>query len=176
VVPGRREDEAREGFVAFVEARQRALLRSAFLVCGDHHLAQDLLQDALTKLALRWERVRDGQPEAYVRRILFRDMVSWHRRHRREQLGSESRDWPAADALARAEDRMVLERALNSLTRKQRAVLVLRYFDDRTAEQTADILGVTIGTVKSQTHAALGRLRDAAPELRELLVAGKDAS
>ena len=175
-MPGRREDEAREGFVAFVEARQRALLRSAFLVCGDHHLAQDLLQDALTKLALRWERVRDGQPEAYVRRILFRDMVSWHRRHSRERLGTVARDWPTTDALDRAEDRMVLERALAALTRKQRAVLVLRYFDDRTAEQTADILGVTVGTVKSQTHAALGRLRDTAPELRELLVAGKDAS
>ncbi len=75
---------ADEDFAVFVRARQQALVRAAYLVCGDHHAAQDLVQGSLAKLAARWEQVRDGSPEAYVRRIVYRDAISRWRRTRRE--------------------------------------------------------------------------------------------
>lgn len=153
-------------FAGYVEARQHQLLRAAYLVCGDEHLAQDLLQQALTKLALRWDRLKDQNPDAYVQRILYRDAVSWWRRVRRERLGAEvpeSPDDPADDETA---ERIDLRRALRELTVKQRAVLVLRYFEDLTEVETADLLGVSVGTVKSQTHVALNRLRGVVGGLR----------
>src|SRR5688500_673729 len=73
-------------FTAFAEACQLRLVRAAYLICGDRHLAEDLTQTALIKVALRWSQVRDGQPEAYLRTILYRDAVSWWRRRRREVL------------------------------------------------------------------------------------------
>ena len=79
-------DEVDPDFAGYVVSRQRRLVRAAYLVCGDEHLAQDLVQQALTKLALRWNRLRDGNPDAYVNRILYRDAVSWWRRIRRERL------------------------------------------------------------------------------------------
>ncbi|GIF01522.1 SigE family RNA polymerase sigma factor [Paractinoplanes rishiriensis] len=166
-------DEQAE-FVAFVQARQHRLLRSAYLVCGDHHLAEDLLQGALVKLALHWRKVRDGEPEAFVRTVLYRDAVSWWRRWRRERLTSTLPDSvrPARDD--ELSTRIVFERALRQLAPRQRAVLVLRYFDDLTETRTAEILGVSVGTVKSQTSAALRRLRELAPELGDLLRAGRE--
>ena len=154
-----------ESFAAFVAARQRSLLRAATLVSGDHHLAQDLVQDALVKLARVWRRVGSEYPEAYVRRVLYRDLISWRRRHRRERLGLFV-DVPAADPSAAVDERMALRAALARLTVKQRAVLVLRYYEDLPEQQVAELLGVTVGTVKSQTHAALARLRAQSPELQ----------
>jgi RNA polymerase sigma-70 factor (sigma-E family) len=171
---GQDGDDGYPSFVAFVEARQRALLRSAYLVTGDHHLAEDLLQVALTKLALRWERVRRGDPDAFVRRVLYRDMVSWWRRGRRERLDLCPPDRVVADVADAADRRVVLERALRRLTRKQRAVLVLRFYEDLTEGQTAELLGVSVGTVKSQAHAALRRLRTDSPELGGLLWVGRE--
>jgi DNA-directed RNA polymerase specialized sigma24 family protein len=81
--------DERDEFVAFVQARQHRLLRSAYLICGDRYLAEDLLQGALVKLALHWTRVRTGDPEAFLRTVIYRDAVSWWRRRRREQLTSE---------------------------------------------------------------------------------------
>ena len=156
-------------FAAFVEARQHRLLRSAYLVCGDHHLAEDLLQSALVKLALRWDRVREGEPEAFLRTVMYRDAISWWRRFRREDLRDDPPERPE-----RADDvpvRLVFEAALRRLPPRQRAVLVLRYFDDLTETRTAEILGVTVGTVKSQASAGLRKLRELAPELGEM--AGK---
>jgi len=151
-------------FADFVAARQGALLRTAVLISGDEHLAQDLVQDALVKLALRWDRVGADRPEAYVRTILLRDLISWRRRYRWERLGVDA-DLPEGDPSGNSDDRVVLRAALARLTRKQRAVLVLRFLEDLSEHQTADLLGVTVGTVKSQTHAALARLRVLAPEL-----------
>jgi len=151
-------------FADFVAARQAALLRTAVLISGDEHLAQDLVQDALVKLALRWDRVGGDRPEAYVRTILLRDLISWRRRYRWERLGVDA-DLPEADPSGNSDDRVVLRAALARLTRKQRAVLVLRFMEDLSEHQAADLLGVTVGTVKSQTHAALARLRILAPEL-----------
>lgn len=155
----------RAEFVAFVHARQHRLLRAAYLVCGDHHRAEDLLQDALVKLALRWPRLRDGDPEAYLRTVMYRDAVSWWRRLRRESLPGALPDPPHEDDTGFVPDRLAFSSALARLTARQRAVLVLRYFDDLSEARTAEILGVSVGTVKSQTHTALRRLRELAPDL-----------
>jgi RNA polymerase sigma-70 factor (sigma-E family) len=154
-------------FVEYVRARQHTLLRAAFLVCGDVHLAEDLLQGALVKLARQWERVRDEAPDAYVRRILYRDAVSSWRKRRREVLGIEPAwvepldTWESEEV----ERRVDVLRALDALTPRQRATIVLRYFEDRSERDTAEILGCSVGTVKSQTHDALVRLRAAMPRV-----------
>ncbi|WFE37647.1 SigE family RNA polymerase sigma factor [Micromonospora sp. WMMD998] len=174
---GRAVDHGRADYLAFVEAHQHRLLRAAYLVCGNRHQAEDLLQDALLKLALRWPAVRDGDPAAYVRAILYRDAVSWWRRRRRERLSAYPPDRAGTDA----DDalRLTVRAALDRLPPRQRAVLVLRYFEDLTEVATAEALGVTVGTVKSQCHAALRRLREVAPELGgtdDGLVTGMEAN
>jgi RNA polymerase sigma-70 factor (sigma-E family) len=161
-------------FVAFVQTRQHRLLRSAYLVCGDHHLAEDLLQGALVKLALRWRQVRDGDPEAYLHTIIYRDSVSWWRRWRRERLTDELPVRDDGDDTDDVSTRLLFADALRKLTVKQRAVLVLRYFDDLSESRTAEVLGVSLGTVKSQTNVALRRLRELAPELGELVDAVRE--
>lgn len=152
-------DEVDPDFAGYVVSRQPRLVRAAYLVCGDEHLAQDLVQQALTKLALRWNRLRDGNPDAYVNRILYRDAISWWRRFRRERLVDEPYDGPAEARAVDDAERTDVRRALMTLTPKQRAVLVLRYFEDLTEAETADQLGVTVGTVKSQSYVALNKLR-----------------
>jgi RNA polymerase sigma-70 factor (sigma-E family) len=156
-------------FAAFAEACQARLLRSAYLICGDRYLAEDLLQSALVKVALRWHQLRDGQPEAYLRTILYRDAVSWWRRQRREIAVAQPPERRVADSSERAQLRVIFAQALSRLTPRQRAVLVLRFFEDLTEAHTAEVLGVAIGTVKSQTAVALRRLRELAPELTELV-------
>lgn len=162
---------AEETFTAWAAARQHALLRTAYLLTGDLHKAEDLLQDALTKVAQRWRRLSDGNPEGYARTILVRTNVSWWRGIRREQVVGELPE--TEDAGAGNDDsiehRVVMARALAKLPPRQRAVLVLRYYDDLTERQTADVLGVSVGTVKSQAHAALRKLRAESPELAELI-------
>ncbi|MGK5737666.1 SigE family RNA polymerase sigma factor [Micromonospora sp. URMC 103] len=155
--------DGRDGYVAFVESHQHRLLRAAYLVCGNRHQAEDLLQDALLKLALRWSAVREGDPAAYVRSILYRDAVSWWRRRRREWLSAHPPEQVVADRDGAL--KLALHQALGLLPPRQRAVLVLRYFEDLTEAATADVLGVSVGTVKSQCHDALRRLRQVAPEL-----------
>jgi RNA polymerase sigma-70 factor (sigma-E family) len=158
-------------FAAFARSCQRRLLRAAYLICGDAHLAEDLLQSALVKVAMRWPQLRDGQPEAYARTVLYRDAVSWWRRQRREVTVAAPPEvrapGPGTDEVAL---RIIFARALRRLTPKQRAVLVLRYFEDHTEARTAQVLGVSVGTVKSQTAVALRRLRELAPELSDLVV------
>jgi RNA polymerase sigma-70 factor (sigma-E family) len=154
-------------FVEYVRARQHTLLRAAYLVCGDLPLAEDLLEGALVKLARQWEGVRDEQPDAFVRRILYRDAISSWRNRRPDVVGidplwEEPRDsWDAEEV----ERRLDVLRALGGLTPRQRATVVLRYFEDRTEQDTAEILGVSVGTVRSQTHDALARLRAALPRV-----------
>ncbi len=157
-------------FGEWVATRRGALLRTAYLLTGDTHAAEDLVQGALERVALRWGRiVAAGPPEAYVRQVLYRQHVSSWRRHRnREQLGPAPERAAAEPALA-ADLRVTLDDALRRLTAKQRAVLVLRFYDDLSESQTADALGIALGTVKSQTRDALARLRSLAPELRDLV-------
>ena len=158
-----------QSFTAWAAARQHALLRSAYLLTLDNGRAEDLVQEALVKVASRWGRLRDQQPEAYARQVIYRDNVSWWRRHRRERLTDAPPERSVTGAGQLAESRLMLRAALARLTEGQRAVLVMRYFDDLSEAETARLLGVAVGTVKSQTHAALRRLRECAPELALLL-------
>jgi RNA polymerase sigma-70 factor (sigma-E family) len=158
-----------ESFRQWAGERQLALLRLALLVTGDHHRAEDLVQEALTKVALRWRRLEGGHPDAYARQIIVRDNISWWRKRRREVLTDTVDRGVTSDGTHAVDRRILLDRALAALTARQRAVIVLRYYEDMPERETADALGVSVGTVKSQTHLALRRLREAAPELAELL-------
>ena len=158
----------REDFEAFVAARYAALLRTAYLLTGDHHDAEDLLQQALVRAIGAWRRI-DGDPEPYVRTILVRQNISrWRRRRWRELTTDAPPEHPVSDH--GADDRLALRRALGVLAPRQRAVIVLRYYEDLTEAQTAEALGIAVGTVKSQARDALRRLREVLPELAESLV------
>ncbi|WP_244928872.1 SigE family RNA polymerase sigma factor [Nocardioides sp. W7] len=163
------EQELTAEFTAWAAGVERRLLRSAYLLTGDLHRAQDLVQEALVKVALRWARLRDGNPTAYARTIVVRDNVSWWRRWRREVVLDDVGVGEAATVSADPEAALVVRRALARLTPAQRAVLVLRHFDDLTERETAEVLGVAVGTVKSQNAVALARLREGAPELLDLI-------
>lgn len=169
-----------ETFVAYVVARQPALLRSAVLITGDPHTAQDLLQDALITLAARWERVRVGSPDAYVRRVMYHDNISRWRRTREVPVGDLVEGARPVGAREPVDPGGVVtgldvRRALDALTDKQRVVLVLRYYDDLSEKQIAQTLGVSNGTVKSQAHAALRRLRELLPQAAEALAGSKES-
>ncbi|WP_067474193.1 SigE family RNA polymerase sigma factor [Actinomadura hibisca] len=162
-----------DGLPEFVAARGQALLRTAFLLTGDGHLAEDLVQSALVKVAPRWRKVTAaGDPEAYVRRVLHNEHITWWRRRGRHG-DHPSADPPepdgAPDFAAGTLHTMVLRQALGRLTAKQRAVIVLRFYEDRSEAETARLLGCSVGTVKSQTHRALDRLRALEPGLAGLL-------
>ena len=163
-----------EDFVAWVTGHRTRLLRSAYLLTGDLAHAEDLVQEAVIKVAERWGRLRLGHPTAYARTIIVHDHASWWRR-RRETPRADPLDGVAAapetDPVNGWTGRSVLLAALAELPRRQRAVVVLRYFDDLTERETAEVLDVTVGTVKSQAHAALTRLRRHA-ELRDLVGLG----
>lgn len=163
--------DGEDAFREFVQARGAALARVAYLLTADRHLAEDLLQSALYKTALRWARIGEDRREAYVRTVLYHEAVSWSRRRRPREIVTERLpdDQHGSDDPDRLDRRIVLRQALGRLTRKQRAVLVLRFYEDLTEAQTAAALGLAVGTVKSQTRHALDRLRALAPELAELV-------
>jgi RNA polymerase sigma-70 factor (sigma-E family) len=147
------------GFDEFVDARYNRLVRTAYLLTRDNGLAEDLVQTALTKSWPKWRRI-EQDPEAYVRRVMVNTYATWWRRRWRNEHPTE--DLPdGADARheQHVEDRTDLWRALGQLAPRQRAVIVLRFYEDQTETQTADILGCSVGTVKSQTSKALARLR-----------------
>lgn len=146
-------------FDAYVAARSRALLRTAYLLTHDHALAEDLLQTALSKAWFSWQRI-DGNPEPYVRRILVNTYASWWRRRWNGELPTEELPEPGAgDAARTSDERSDLWDAMARLPRRQRAVIVLRYFEDLTEAETAATLGCSVGTVKSQASKALAKLR-----------------
>ncbi len=144
-------------FDAFVAARSTALLRTAYLLTRDQLLAEDLLQTALAKAWLAWSRI-EGEPEAYVRRIVVNTYASWWRRKWRGELPTDELP-ESGTAAADVEGANDLWDALGRLPRRQRAVVVLRYFEDLTEAQTAALLGCSVGTVKSQTSKAFAKLR-----------------
>lgn len=161
-----------EGFREFVRVRLPRLSRAAYLLAGSHAQAEDLLQSALIKAATHWSRVaKAGDPEAYVRKILYHEHVrSWRRRRFLEHSTAMVPERAVGgDETGRAELRVVLEQALAKLTRRQRAVVVLRFFEDLSEVDTAQVMGTSVGTVKSQTSHALGRLRVLAPELEDAM-------
>ena len=151
-----------DDFSEFVAARSGALLRTAYLLTGSHQDAEDLVQTALVKVVPMWAGLRDHEP--YVRRVMVHESVSrWRRRRWRETSTERLPDLAAEDR--DIDSRLVLRRALAELAPRQRAVIVLRYFDDLTEAQTADALGIAVGTVKSQARDALARLRTLVPDL-----------
>jgi len=156
-------------FERFVALSGRSLLRTAWLLTGDRGHAQDIVQTALERTARRWSRL-DGAPEAYARVCVINLATDrWRRRRSRvaeaplQDLGE--RAGVHLDNVAPAELRGDLLAALRQLPRRQRAVLVLRYFADLDEADTARTLGVSVGTVKSSASRGLARLRDLAAQL-----------
>jgi RNA polymerase sigma-70 factor (sigma-E family) len=162
------------GFEDYVDARWPRLVRSAVLMGSDVHAAEDLVQTALAKCYLSWDKVtRAADPDAYVHRVLVNAMVdSRRRRWWGEQPTSRVVDTVAVRTGASIEDQDVLRVALGALPLPQRQVLVLRYYADLTETQTASALGIAIGTVKSRAARALAVL-EADPTLRELTTGGE---
>ncbi len=149
----------RESFDGFVEARSGRLLRTAFLLTRDWGLAEDLLQTVLAKAWFAWGRI-ETDPEAYVRRALVTTYTSWWRRNWRGETPAELLpERPAPDVLREIDERDAVWAALGRLAPRQRAVIVLRFYEDLSEAETAAVLGCSVGTVKSQTSRALERLR-----------------
>jgi RNA polymerase sigma-70 factor (sigma-E family) len=162
-------DVARRAFDDFVRAESGALIRSAYLLTGDRHHAEDLVQTVLARVVPRWHKIDD--PGAYVNRALYTQFVSWWRRRRIRVVETLIADVPERPAPIgpELELSLVLRQALGRLTPRQRAVLVLRFYEDHSEAETAARLGCRVGTVKSQTRHALERLRRLAPELGDLV-------
>ena len=159
----------------FVRSRTPALLRSAYLLTGDQQLAEDLVQAALARTHRAWRGLRQsGNAEAYTRKVMYHLQVSWWRRRRVPEKLTATVPEPrgSADFADRVAVRVTMRQALLRLTASQRAVLVARFFEDRSEIDTADLLGVSVGTVKSQTVRALHRIREVSPELADLNLAG----
>jgi RNA polymerase sigma-70 factor (sigma-E family) len=160
-----RRHEDISDFSELVATRSAALFRTAFVVVGDHQLAQDLLQEALVKAYVAWPRLRDvTRAEAYVRRTIVTTAISWRRRRSFHEhpiaLVPDARN---ADETERLATHDVLWEQVRSLPPRQRAALVLRYYEDLSEAETAALLGCSVGTVKSQVSAALGKLRKQVP-------------
>jgi RNA polymerase sigma-70 factor (sigma-E family) len=160
------DTKAREEFRDYVTGRSAALLRTAYLLTGNNSDAEDLLQTALAKTYLAWPRIRDRHAvDAYVRRTMVNARTSWWRRDR--HLTSVAHDehlatMPATgrDPLADADLHDALWTALARLPRRQRAAVVLRYYEELSEAETAAALGVSVGTVKSTVARGLAKLRD----------------
>lgn len=151
-----------EGYREYVAARLNQLRRTAYLLCGDWHTADDLVSVALVKLLRHWRRVSTvDNLDSYVRRILIRAWLDERRRPwRREHAYPTVPERSGLDGdTAGIEDRLTLLTRLAELPPRRRAVLVLRYFLDLSVEQTAQVMGCSVGTVKSQTARALDALR-----------------
>ncbi len=146
-------------FSAYVSARRAQLFRTACLLCGDPHRAEDVVQDTLARLYANWPRVaRADNVEGYVRRILVNSHYSDRRRPWRREAAAMPADLPLEPGLA-PEDADAIWSAIRKLPLGQRKVVVLRHIWDRSVEETAADLGISPGTVKSQTSDALGTLR-----------------
>lgn len=150
---------AGDQFAAFVAGRGPALQRTAYLLTGDWALAEDLLQTALAKSYLAWGRIRHDDPEGYVRKVLANTHASWWRRKWRGETATEILPDVATDSWSGVDDSVSLAAALRRLPPRQRAVVVLRFHEDLTEADAARALGISVGTVKSQTSKALAALR-----------------
>ncbi len=155
----------RAGFEEFVLVRSPRLLRTCYLLTRDWAAAEDLLQSSLAKAWFAWDRVRDD-PEPYLRSVIANTYTSLWRRRWRGEIPTQDLPEPrpgtrrhGGDATSAVDDRDELWRALGRLPRRQRAVVVLRYFEDLTEAQTAQALGVSVGTVKSQASKAMATMR-----------------
>jgi RNA polymerase sigma-70 factor (sigma-E family) len=148
-------------FDEFVRGRSTTLLRVAFLLTGDRHAAEDLLQDVLERVYVRWHRVRSA-PEAYIRRALVNQATNrWRRRRRRPEAALGDHDAAIPDSSDHAVVRDAVVTALRQLPARQRAAVVLRFLEDLPVAEVARALDCSEGTVKSHTARGLSRLREA---------------
>lgn len=149
-------------FSEFVESRSHALLRTAYLMVGDHQLAQDLVQEALVKTFMAWPRLRDPEKvDSYVRRTIVTTGISWRRRRSfQERPADLLPDALGPDHVETMATHRVLVEHLRGLPPRQRAAIVLRYYEDLTVAQTAEIMGCSEGAVKSHVSIGLGKLRE----------------
>lgn len=159
------DEQAREDFRSYVAARSPALLRTAYMLSGNRADAEDLLQTALAKTYLAWDRIREREAvDGYVRRVMVNTQTSWWRRRKvDEHPTGDLPDRPSRDAGDFSDDVSLhdaLWTALSELPRRQRAMVVLRYYEDLSEAETAAVMGVSVGTVKSTTSRALTKLRD----------------
>jgi RNA polymerase sigma-70 factor (sigma-E family) len=153
--------DADEEFTAYAAESAARLRRTAYLLCGDWQRAEDELQAALVKLYLSWNRVRKrGALDAFVRTTLVRGLIDEHRRPWRREQARATLPEHAAPASLPLEDRLAVRDALALVPPRQRAVLVLRFYEDCDVAETARLIGCTEGTVKSQTARGLARLRE----------------
>ncbi len=164
-VQGPREDKDAD-FSAYMAARQAALYRTAYLLAGDHAGAEDLLQNAFAKLYLSWDRIRDRDAlDGYVRRVMVNENSSlWRRAWKRRERATD--ELPESGAHDTYDDGMGgrLWSFVQTLPPRQRAVVVLRYYEQLSEAEIADVLGISPGTVKSQASRALAALRSRAPQ------------
>lgn len=161
--------DADEEFADFVRARQHALVRFGYLLTGDQMMAEDLAQTALARLYLKWDTIRQaGAMEAWVRKVMVNEHTSWWRRawRRRETVDFDATHMAErASVVDRPPDGDGLWQHVLGLPPRQRAAVALRYYEDLSEAQTAEILGCSVGTVKSQTHRALATLRSKLEEV-----------
>jgi RNA polymerase sigma-70 factor (sigma-E family) len=149
----------RSSFEEYVSARGPTLLRFAYVLSGDHHLAEDLVQEVLARLHPRWRRMDDvEQPDAYVRRAIVRQYVSWWRRRSNRERPGPVPERPAPEHDHGAE-RDEMWRLLAALPRTQRAVLVLRFYEELPDDEIAAVLGCARATVRVHASRGLARLR-----------------
>jgi RNA polymerase sigma-70 factor (sigma-E family) len=156
-------------FADWMAARQVALVRTAYLLTGSQHAAEDLVQATLTKLYLAWDRIADRQHvDAYARRALVNEHRStWRRAQRRLEVLSEAPPDAGQEIAGYDGEREAVWRFVQGLPPRQRAVIVLRYYEDLSEAQIADLLGISAGTVKSQASRALAALRERVPVREE---------
>ncbi|GII84647.1 RNA polymerase sigma factor [Sphaerisporangium siamense] len=150
-----------EEFREFVVARGPALLRAAYHLTGQPADAEDLLQAALAKTYLAWDRINDrASLDGYVRRVMVNINISWWRRRKLEEYPSEDLpETPVREGPAPGEVHELLEQAIDRLPARQRAAILLRYYEDMSETEIASTLGISIGTVKSTVSRAMAKLR-----------------
>ncbi len=148
-------------FRDYVRTRRRALLRTAYLLTGNLADAEDLVQSALAKTYFAWDRIEDrGSLDGYVRRAIINTHISWWRRRRVQEFPTdELPEQAVADHATGSELQETLRQAVDRLPQRMRAAIMLRYYDDMTEAEVADVLGVSLGTVKSTVARAVAKLR-----------------
>jgi RNA polymerase sigma-70 factor (sigma-E family) len=163
--------DVKESFDGYVRARWAAWFRVAHLLTGDHHRAEDLVQQALLRVAGRWRQITaNGDPDAYVKKVLYREHISRWRaiRRRVSEVRVTAPEAPTHDPSEAVVNALALRRALAELPARQRAVLVLRYYDDLSVAQTAELLDLRADTVRTYARDGLARLRSLGPQLADL--------